>query len=425
MLPNCNRPTSTMVRHWLSVLMVMLLQVAADPASAQSASREPPAGITRGDDIDFLRELVSIGSDTSETENVDACQRLVAKRLEQLGFLVQYTPQRSTKVKTGSLLVAERPGIRPRFVTLLLHMDTVFPASSGFSGFRRDGNRAVGPGVVDAKGGVVVALRAISEVVASAQKTGYSLRVVVSPAEEIGSTGFLDQFETMSLDTDYLFGFEPALSNGSIVSSRRGDRWYDIHVEGIEAHAGRDHKKGANACHELAIKIDRLQRLTDYRKDVSVNIGHIEGGKDKYAIVCGRAHAKLDVRFSDPKHRAMVLRKVEKILNTAFVRSHDGSIPTRTTYEIVDDPHPFSVQRVAIPVIRQLLESIETYERRTVNHERSGGTSDANFFYREGIVIVDGLGPVGGNMHRNDEYIDLTTIGTRARAVAQVIKSLQ
>lgn len=420
------KPATTFV--WLTAALAVACQIvpprAAGLAHAQPAASPSPTGDTLDEDIELLKQLVEINSDTAQVENVNACQRIVGKRLEQLGFKVVLTPQPVAKVKTGSLLVGERMGKRPRFVTLLLHTDTVFAADSGFSGFKREGNRAVGPGVIDAKGGVVVALRALQQVVKVVEKTNYSLRVVVSPAEEIGSTGFLETFAKLSLDTDYVLGFEPALENGSVVTSRRGDRWYDIRVKGIEAHAGRNHKKGANACHELAMKIDRLHRLTDYTRDVSINIGHIDGGKDKYAIVCGNAHAKLDVRFSDPQNRTRVLAQVERILNTTFVRSHDGGIPTRTTYDIVDDPHPFPVEKAAIPVVRELITSIETYERRKISHERSGGSADSNFFYRPGVVIIDGLGPVGGNMHRNDEFIDLPTIGTRARAVAELLNRL-
>lgn len=422
-----DHPTRAPSLRW-SAAWWLVLHLATPPSAhlvaAQPAAPHPAAGETVGEDIDFLKQLVDIGSDTAQTDAVDACQKLVAKRLEQLGFNVVLTPQPSANVKTGSLLVAERSGARPRFITLLLHTDTVFPASSGFSGFKREGIRAVGPGVIDAKGGVVVALRAVQEILNAAPHTGYSLRVVVSPAEEIGSTGFLETFAKLSQDTDYLLGFEPALDNGSIISSRRGNRWYEIHVEGIEAHAGRNHKSGANACHELAIKIDRLQRLTNYDKEVSINIGHMEGGKDKYAVVCGSARAKLDVRFSDPATRASTLAKIDRILGTTFVRSHDGNVPTRTAYAIVDDPHPFALEKQSLPAVRKLVDLIGTYEHRTISHARSGGSGDSNFFYRPGMVIIDGLGPVGGNMHRNDEFIDLPTIGTRAHAVAEFVKSL-
>ena len=56
-----------------------------------------------------------------------------------------------------------------------------------------------------------------------------------------------------------------------------GTSWWCGH----EAHAGA-HGEHVNAAHELTLKIAKMHKLTDYRKEVSVNVGHIQGGKDKF-----------------------------------------------------------------------------------------------------------------------------------------------
>jgi glutamate carboxypeptidase len=305
-----------------------------------------------------------------------------------------------------------------------MHTDTVFPKSTGFTKFVRSGERATGPGVIDNKGGIVVALHALSEYLRAQPQPPYSIRVVVSPSEEVGSTGFLDTFAEYGRDSAVVLGFEPALENGNIVTSRRGDRWYNISVEGVEAHAGRNHKKGANACHELSMKIEKLQALTDYGKDVSISIGRMEGGKDKHAIVCGWATAKLDVRFSDLKSRERILEKVEKILNQTYVKSFDGGVPTKTTYTIVDDPKPFPAESKGQALVAAYVKAASSLENRTVAHERSGGSADSNFMYRPGLIIIDGLGATGANMHRPDEVIDLPSLHTRAMATVELLKQV-
>jgi glutamate carboxypeptidase len=374
----------------------------------------------------FLKELVETNSDTANVAGVNECQEKIALKLKSLGFKNNFIKQPLKSISTGDLLVSELKGKSDKFITLLMHSDTVFPISTGFLNYKIENEKAFGPGIIDDKGGIVVAINALSILLEqNIDMLKYSLRVIISPAEEIGSTGFLDIFSEYAKDTEYLLGFEPALENGSIISSRRGDRWYDIKITGIEAHAGRNHKKGANACHELAIKISKLHELTNYKKSISINIGHIEGGKDKFAIVCGEASAKLDVRFSDLKNRSELIQKIDRILNTTYVKSFENKTPTHTIFKIVDDPIPFSPTSKSIKTAEKHLEFIEKYEERKSKNELSGGTADSNFFFRKGITILDGLGPVGGNMHRNDEYILLKSIETRAKAVSDLLKYLQ
>ena len=122
------------------------------------------------------------------------------------------------------------------------------------------------------------------------------IRLICSPTEEIGSPGFQEFFKKQSATSEIVLGFEPSLEDGSIVESRRGNRWYHIHVHGKEGHAGRDHKHGVNAAHELAFKMVQLHQLTDYNRNLTVSVGQISGGT-KYNVICGNAEAKVDVRF--------------------------------------------------------------------------------------------------------------------------------
>src|SRR5215472_17967188 len=72
-------------------------------------------------------------------------------------------------------------------VALVGHLDTVFPPGV-FEGYRRDGELARGPGVLDMKGGLVViayALRALAET--GGLEAVAPIRVVVVSDEEVGS----------------------------------------------------------------------------------------------------------------------------------------------------------------------------------------------------------------------------------------------
>jgi glutamate carboxypeptidase len=44
--------------------------------------------------------------------------------------------------------------------------------------------------------------------------------------------------------------------------------------------------------------------------------------------------------------------------------------------------------------------------------------SDGNLMQAEGLPTIDTMGPVGGNLHRTDEYIELETLVPRAAMLA-------
>jgi acetylornithine deacetylase/succinyl-diaminopimelate desuccinylase-like protein len=76
----------------------------------------------------------------------------------------------------------------------------------------------MGSGVGDAKGGVVIALRAISMILAQGVPK-YSIRVIVAGDEEVGSPGHGDQYATLSKDAVAIFGLEPS-GLGNILHGR-------------------------------------------------------------------------------------------------------------------------------------------------------------------------------------------------------------
>lgn len=383
-----------------------------------------PISIAHGESsLNLLKQLVLINSESKNISGVNQVQEIVASKLKDLGFKVSFIENPNGKNKSGKLLVGTLPGIQNEQITLVTHADTVF--DQNFTGFEvsKNQDKAKGPGVLDNKGGLVVALEGL-KLYLSKNKPLYSLRFISSPSEEIGSPGFLDLFRKYGKDSFMILGFEPSLANGSIIESRRGNRWYHIKVSGKEGHAGRSHKDGINACHELAMKIDQLQQLTNYEKNVTVSIGHIKGGKDKFNIICGEAEAKIDTRFSEIDHRDQLHKKIQEILSKSYVKSASNQIPAVTKFELADDCPPFSITETSKPYLTKYKHAIEKIEGKAVKSEKSGGAADSNYMSRKDLIVIDGLGPNGAGMHTKDETILLSSLKTRSQALALFLESL-
>ena len=371
--------------------------------------------------VDRLKEIVNINSGSANIGGVQAVQDKIKPWFEELGFKVELkeNPLNKGEVKVSApMLIATYPGEKQEAITFIMHADTVFEPSSPFQKWEmKDDHIMHGPGVIDDKGGIIVALQAFKDYFDANKIQNkvpkYTLRVEVTPNEEIGATGWDTTFKEMSKDSFIALGLEPAFQEGGIVEGRKGNIWFAIEVKGKEAHAGVNHKDGINACNILAAKIHEIEKLTDYKKNVTVSIGHIEGGQDKFNIVCGWAKAKLDTRFPSVMAEGILRRKIEAILKDPQI-----------TVTIADETPPFATNAISQVMVKKYLDTIEKVEGKRPLSYVSGGVGDANHFSREGIAIIDGLGPKGGAMHTADEFIDLRSISTRAKVLTEFLLNL-
>src|SRR3954462_2729004 len=132
-----------------------------------------------------LAELVEINS---FTENVDG-GRKVASMLEELYDLDGLESRRVASSKFADHLVVTSAwtSIGQPPIALVGHLDTVFPPGT-FEGYRRDGDLARGPGVLDMKGGLVVIAYAMKALAATGGLARLApLRLVIVADEEVGS----------------------------------------------------------------------------------------------------------------------------------------------------------------------------------------------------------------------------------------------
>ncbi len=364
-------------------------------------------------EVERLKEIVSINSGTSNITGVKKVMQKVAPWFEELGFKISYIENPEGKDKSAPLFIAELKGNLPDTITFVMHADTVFELTSPFQNFQISGDVINGPGVMDDKGGIVMTVRALEHLLKDQKTPKYGLRVIISPNEEMGSPGFSSIFKEYSHKTWLVLGLEPAYDDGGILEGRKGNIWYSIEVKGKEAHAGRDHKEGINACHLLSEKISKLQRLTNYKKNVTVSIGRIEGGQDKFNIVCGWAKAKIDVRVPSLNLMKEYKKKFQEILNAPH-----------TSFTIIDDTPPFSTDKASMVLVKKYLSLIkETEGSQHISHF-SGGVGDTNMFSREGVLILDGLGPIGGGAHTEKEFLNLSSIESRSIVLMKFLKSL-
>lgn len=135
--------------------------------------------------FDLWRELVNADCGSYNKAGVDAVGKCVAAFLEENGMTVRF----HTCETRGDLLIAEYGDMTKPFVLFVGHLDTVF--KDGTAAERpftiRDG-KAYGPGVLDMKGGIVIALY-VMKLLKEWGYAKYSIKLVLAGDEEVGHAG--------------------------------------------------------------------------------------------------------------------------------------------------------------------------------------------------------------------------------------------
>jgi glutamate carboxypeptidase len=388
--------------------------------SAESAGADAAAWLAeQGKGMEHaLAELVEINS---FTENVEG-GRKVASMLEELYAIDGLASKRVTSTKFADHLVVSSAWTTADQAPIALvgHLDTVFPPGT-FEGWKRDGDLARGPGVLDMKGGLVVVAWALKALAASGVLRDLpGLRLVIVADEEVGSP------EGQKVIADAIQGargalvFEAGRKNDLVITRRKGTGAVTAIAHGKAAHAGNAHKEGANALWALAKLVDRAQALTDYARGVTVNVGKVTGGTSKNTVP-DRAEALIDLRFETRADGEGLVSALRAIADECAA-SVQG-----TRIEIEG-----GIARLPLERTDASVRLMESYGEAAVlaglgKGEASliGGGSDASTAHAMGIAAIDGLGPRGIGFHTKDEQIEIRTLVQKAQALARFLASLR
>lgn len=370
----------------------------------------------------LLYEFVRIDTRFTKQDNITLVQNQLDEILGSLGFQCHYL--HSLAPNQAPLLHASMKGTSSKIITFIGHSDVVTTPNQNPFQISQDENIIRGSGVADDKGGLVVCLRTLALYLKKG-KPYFNINVIVSPSEERGSLGFHHFFNEIGMKSDYVMGLEPALQDGSLISSRNGNRWMEIEVKGKSCHSGRFGEKHVNAAHELALIIGELSTLNDEDARIRVNVGSLKSNNDIYNIVCGSASAKIDLRFPDFNSREHLEKSITSILAQRRIKCPYSSEMSEITSRIDDDCPPLPQPKQLSDQLIKLDHFISIIEGKSPGFSHAGGAADINYFSHPFNTGVDGLGPIGAKMHTNEEFIVRSSLKTRSLALSRWISSLE
>jgi glutamate carboxypeptidase len=144
-----------------------------------------------------------------------------------------------------------------------------------------------------------------------------------------------------------------------------------------------------------------------------VNIGPLQGGAATN-IVPDHAMAWGNMRFATPADEAELGRSLDSLAHGA-----DGEVPRVRVRRIAGRPaKPLTAE---VERLAQLARAASQDLGRELPFGKTGGVCDGNNLQAAGLPTLDTLGVRGGNLHREDEWVDLDGMVDRAQLVALVL----
>ena len=272
-------------------------------------------------------------------------------------------------------------------------------------------------GAADAKGGLVILLKALEALEASPFAAGLGWEVLLNPDEELGSPGSLPLLKEAAGRAQLGLLFEPALPDGSLVGERKGSGNFTAVMRGRAAHAGRDPHLGRNAIHALAEFIVDLERYGRLAAGLNVNVGKVEGGGPVNRVP-DLALARFNLRARRSENQAAV---------EAWLRGQVAAFSRREGYALEIHGGFSSPPKPAEGWTLVLLEAVAAMGRDLgldLEWRPSGGVSDGNKLAAAGLPNVDTLGARGGDIHSPEEFLILDSLPERARLTALLLMRL-
>ena len=363
--------------------------------------------------IDFLCQICSYEARAYDKEVIDDMVDYIAIFAQSEGFQFTRTPMENC----GDFLTVEINEGKEKGCLFQAHMDTVHEKGSfGQPPVRVEGDRIIGPGVIDCKGGIAIALLCMKALLENGCQK--HVRLILTSDEEISN--ILGGEKEIQFIKNSAAGFPYALNcetaeRDEVVISRKGILKYRLDIKGVGGHAGKHYFTSKNAILEAAHKILALhEKSVPGGTTYSCNI--IQGGK-VLNVIPDSCSVSLDIRACTVKDIEQAKTEVEAVANTDFISG------TSCQVTMLSCRPPMEKRPETLALLEKLQGVCHKHDLGTLTPMESGGGSDSCYTQAAGVTSICGLGASGGLQHTPKEFLNKASIPLRAKILASFLSS--
>lgn len=387
--------------------------------------------------VDMLAKWVDQNSGSLNSPGVVKVGEMLRSELEPLGFKVEWLDMKAAG-RAGHIVARHKGNGRGKRMLLIGHLDTVFEPDSSFQRWERKGNRGIGPGSGDDKGGMAVmvaALRAMHQagtlkpaditvvLTGDEEDAGDPIEVTRGPLIEAG------KWADVALDFEGL-AQKDGKDMGSI-ARRSSDSWTLI-TSGRTGHSSGVMHPEYGAVYEMARIIDTFRRELPEDK-LTFNVGLVGGGATtemdaarirleatgKTNIIPAVAVARGDLRAISQEQIDRTKAKMQAIVaqslpaTTAQITFDKGGYPPMA---------PTEGNRALLARLNRVNADLGLAQMGELD-PMDRGAGDISFVAKDTDGLV-GLGPAGAGSHAPGEWVDISSIYKQAKRAAILMSRL-
>jgi succinyl-diaminopimelate desuccinylase len=393
------------------------------------------------DQVEFLRQIVRVPSDTPPGDNAPAAVK-AAELLQQLGFAVEHHPVpqeflREYGMKSvTNLIVRQRFGVGGPTIALNAHGDVVPPGEGWtkppYEGVVADG-RMYGRGVAVSKSDIATytyALAALRALAAGGAALDGVVELHFTYDEEYGGLagpGYL--LERGLTRPDYAIA---ASFSYAVVTAHNGCLQFEVTVHGKSGHGampetGRDAFRAGNAIlTALYAEADRLRERTSQVAGIdhpTMIVGLLSGGINTN-VVPDKLTLRMDRRMIPEEDPAQVEQGVRQLIESAAAPFDGIRVEVRRLL--------LARALQPLPGAARLVAALQKHARREFGEDIPAiGVplyADARLYGEHGVpIVMYGAGPrtiAESNAKRPDENLLLEDLRRATKVVAATLAQL-
>jgi succinyl-diaminopimelate desuccinylase len=341
--------------------------------------------------------------DTSTIEGVQGAAAFIKGWLEARDVEAKDGTHNGLPVIAATVGAEEGPT-----VVLHGHLDVV-PGNEAQFEPRIEGDRLIGRGAYDMKGGLAAMMCALKD---CAEQDRVRVRFLCVPDEEAEDVDerSTDELVRAGMSADFAITGEP--TNLHIGIEAKGVLAMRIDVQGRAAH-GSTPWLGDSAVLKAFDVFRRIEGMDFARESSelfdrpSINLGRIEGG-DVFNKVPDRCEMVVDIRYLPGQDPGAILAQIRALPDVTVAKTLMRA--------------PAHVER-SNPYVRALRDAVSrTTEGEALSVGRDGA-SDAISFLEAGIPAVE-FGPTGGGHHGPEEWVSISSLRRYREALNSFVGSL-
>lgn len=352
-------------------LQAVVLALAAGAASAQAPAPDAQLAALAEQEteavLETLRGLTAVDSGTGQAAGILA----VVEQIERFARGIGGETERVTPAAgvAGPNLVVTFKGSGRRRIMLMAHMDTVYPAGTAAARpLRRDGNKAIAPGIADDKSGIAVFLHAMRLLQARGFRDYERVTMVFNSDEERASTGSRDLIRSRAAAHDFVLSGEPTAEDEAIVLATSGVGYVSARL----SVGGLFMPSEAKPVEELA---DALLRSRDTQQQVA-------GTRMNWTILRAEDTRSLDRLGSGERQFATLTWRVQGR------SSHAGNNPRAGINAVME----------AAELVRRTSEAAAALPGARLHWRAAGGGLVANVIPDRALVVAELSVPRDGDL---------------------------